>query len=160
MAWGVLVKLTLYLETSVVGAYLDNDDPFRRDLTLRWWEYDLGAYQAFVSPLVYHELEQLAEPYRSAYLNLIRPLPQLPLRDEATMLAAGYVGSGIFQRRFLADAFHVALASVHNIDFFVTWNFGHIASIHRQARVRRFNLISGFPCPIIVTPEFLVMTGI
>lgn len=111
------MKLTLYLETSVVGAYLDNDDPFRRDLTLRWWEYDMGEYQAFVSPLVYHELEQLAEPYRSAYLNLIRPLPQLPLRDEATMLAAGYVGGGIFHRRFLADAFHVALASVHNIDF-------------------------------------------
>ncbi|WP_283249879.1 hypothetical protein [Chloracidobacterium aggregatum] len=36
------MKLTLYLETSVVGAYLDNDDPFRRDLTLRWWEYDMG----------------------------------------------------------------------------------------------------------------------
>lgn len=154
------MKLTLYLETSVIGAYLDNDDPFRRDLTLRWWEYDLHEYQAFVSPLVRHELEQLAEPHRSAYLNLIRPLPQLPVREEAAMLATGYVGCGIFQRRFLADAFHVALASVHNIDFFVTWNFGHIASIHRQARVRRFNLTSGFPCPIIVTPEFLVTTGL
>ncbi len=154
------MKLTLYLETSVVGAYLDNDDSFRRDLTMRWWEHDMREYRAFVSPLVRHELERLAEPHRSAYLNLIQPLPQLPLRDEAAMLAAGYLGGGIFQRRFLADALHVALASVHNIDFFVTWNFGHIASVHRQARVRRFNLVSGFPCPIIVTPEFLVTTGV
>ena len=30
------MKLSLYIETSVIGAYLDNDEPFRRDLTIRW----------------------------------------------------------------------------------------------------------------------------
>ena len=27
------MKQSLYLETSVIGAYLDNGEPFRRDLT-------------------------------------------------------------------------------------------------------------------------------
>ena len=33
------MKQSIYLETSVVGAYLDNGEPFRRDLTIRWWEH-------------------------------------------------------------------------------------------------------------------------
>jgi hypothetical protein len=45
------MKLSLYLETSVVGAYLDNGEPFRRDLTIRWWEHELGEYRAFSSIL-------------------------------------------------------------------------------------------------------------
>jgi hypothetical protein len=31
-----VAKISIYLETSVIGAYLDNEDPFRRDLTIRW----------------------------------------------------------------------------------------------------------------------------
>ena len=46
------MKQTLYLETSVVGAYLDNGEPFRRDLTIRWWEHELSEYDAFSSILV------------------------------------------------------------------------------------------------------------
>jgi hypothetical protein len=54
------MKQSLYLETSVVGAYLDNGEPFRRDLTIRWWEHELSEYRAFCSVLVRRELEQVA----------------------------------------------------------------------------------------------------
>lgn len=150
------MKLSLYLETSVVGAYLDNDEPFRRDLTIRWWEYEMSTYRPFISLLVQRELERVSEPHRTSYLNLIRNLPQLEVSDEAAILADGYISRGIFHRKYLADALHVALASIHKIDFLVTWNFGHIANVHRQARVRLFNTASGFFSPVIVTPEFLV----
>ena len=46
---GQSAKKSIYLETSVVGAYLDNDEPFRRDLTIRWWEHELSAYEPYVS---------------------------------------------------------------------------------------------------------------
>ena len=36
------MKPSAYLETSVIGAYLDNGEPFRRDLTIRWWEHELS----------------------------------------------------------------------------------------------------------------------
>ena len=150
------MKLSLYLETSVIGAYLDNDDTLRRDLTIRWFEHELGQYDVFVSPLVRRELERLEEPYRSSYLNLIEPFTSLELSDEAAMLADGYVVRGIFYRKYLADALHVALASFNKIDYFVTWNFGHIANVRKQARLRVFNTAAGFFSPTIVTPEFLV----
>lgn len=147
---------SLYLETSVIGAYLDKGDSFRRDLTIRWWEHELPRYQAFVSPLVQRELERTREPYRSSYLQLLRPLPYLEVTEEAAILADGYIARGIFQRKFLGDALHVALASYHKIDYLVTWNFGYLASVHRQARIRLFNTSAGFFVPEIITPEFLV----
>jgi predicted nucleic acid-binding protein len=150
------MKQSLYLETSVVGAYLDNGEPFRRDLTIRWWERELSEYRAVVSPLVTRELERVPEPHRTGYLKLIAPLEQVELSEEAAILAEGYVTRGIFHRKYIGDALHVAIASMHKIDYLVTWNFGHLANVRRQARIRLFNTAAGFFAPVIVTPEFLV----
>lgn len=147
---------SLYLETSVIGAYLDKGDSFRRDLTIRWWDHDLRHYKAFVSPLVERELERTRDPYRRSYLSLIKKVPSLELTEEAAILAEGYISRGIFHRKYLGDALHMALASYHKIDFVVTWNFGHLANVHRQARVRLFNTAAGFFAPEIITPEFLI----
>lgn len=149
-------RKSIYLETSVIGAYLDNDEPFRRDLTIRWWEHELSLFEPFVSLLVQRELERMPEARRSSYLSLVEHLPRVEIADEAAILAEGYITRGIFHRKYVADALHVALASYHKLDFLVTWNFGYLANVHRQARVRLFNTAAGFFVPIIVTPEFLV----
>jgi predicted nucleic acid-binding protein len=151
-----VMKKSLYLETSVIGAYLDNGEPFRRDLTIRWWEHELADYAPSISPLVVRELERTEEPRRSAYLNLIRDVPMFEISEEASILAEGYVSRGIFHRKYMADALHVAIASVNKADLLVTWDFGYIANVHRQSRVQLFNTIAGFFVPMIVTPEFLI----
>lgn len=150
------MKLSLYLETSVIGAYLDNDEPFRRDLTIRWWEHELSEYRAVSSVLVEREIERMQEPHRSGYLNLLKPFERIDITDEVAILAEGYIERGIFHRKYLADAIHFATASFHKIDYLVTWNFGHLANVRKQARLRLFNGAAGFFSPTIVTPEFLV----
>jgi len=150
------MKLSLYLETSVIGAYLDNGDPLRRDLTIRWFEHELSEYSSYSSILVQREIERIAEPHRTGYLKIIEPLKRLELTEEVAILAEGYISRGIFHRKFMADAVHVALASFHKIDYLVTWDFGHIANVRKQARLRLFNTTAGFFSPTIVTPEFLV----
>ena len=154
------MKQTLYLETSVVGAYLDNGEPFRRDLTIRWWEHEMPDYRAVVSPLVERELERVAEPHRSSYLKLIASLEQVELTEEATILAEGYVSRGIFHRKFIADAMHVAIASVHKVDYLVTWNFGHLANVRRQARIKLFNTAAGFYVPMIAGAFSQIVEGL
>ena len=113
-------------------------------------------YRAVVSPLVAAELSRLKEPHRTSYLKLLSGLEQVDLTEEAAILAEGYISRGIFHRKYIADALHVAIASFHKIDFLVTWNFGHLANVHRQARIKLFNATAGFFAPEIVTPEFLV----
>jgi predicted nucleic acid-binding protein len=150
------MKLSLYLETSVFGAYLDNGDPHRRDLTIHWFEHELHEYRAYSSLLVKREIERLEEPHRTGYLQIMKPFDMLDFSEEAAILAEGYISRGIFHRKFMADAFHVALAAVHKVDYLVTWDFGHIANVRKQARLRLFNAAAGFFSPSIVTPEFLV----
>ncbi|HKP70353.1 MAG TPA: type II toxin-antitoxin system VapC family toxin [Pyrinomonadaceae bacterium] len=150
------MKLSIYLETSSIGAYLDAGDPFRRDLTIRWFEHELSEYRPFISQLVEREFERIDEPHRSGYMKIIEPLERLEFSEEAAILAEGYISRGIFHRKFMADAFHVALASIHKIDYLVTWNFGHLANVRKQARIKLFNTAAGFFSPVIVTPEFLV----
>ncbi len=150
------MKISIYLETSVIGAYLDNGDAFRRDLTIRWWEHELDEYDVFSSPLVERELERVAEPHRTSYLKLHRRLKQLTIDDEVAILAESYIDRGIFHRNFIGDSVHVALAAFHSIDYLVTWNFGHIANVRKQARLLHFNTSAGFHTPKIVSPEMLV----
>ena len=113
------MKLSLYLETSVIGAYLDNGDPFRRDLTIRWFEHELSEYQVYSSILVQRELERIDEPHRTGYLKIIKDLDRLDLAEEVAILAEGYISRGIFHRKFIADAVHMALASFHKVDYLV-----------------------------------------
>ena len=150
------MKKSIYLETSVIGAYLDNGDSFRRDLTIRWWEREMSEYRAVTSVLTVRELERVSEPHRTSYLNLVGAVEQIELTEEAAILAEGYISRAIFHRKFIGDALHVALASYHKIDYLVTWNFGHIANVRRQARIRLFNTTAGFFVPMIITPELLV----
>jgi predicted nucleic acid-binding protein len=150
------MKLSVYLETSVIGAYLDNGDSFRRDMTIRWFERELSEYEAYSSILVTRELERISEPHRTGYLRIVKPFSTLELTEEVSILAEGYISRGIFHRKFMADAMHVALASIHKVDYFVTWNFGHLANVRKQARIRLFNAAAGFFSPAIITPEFLV----
>jgi predicted nucleic acid-binding protein len=150
------MKLSVYLETSVIGAYLDNGDSFHRDMTIRWFERELSEYEAYSSILVTRELERISEPHRTGYLRIVKPFSTLELTEEVSILAEGYISRGIFHRKFMADAMHVALASIHKVDYFVTWNFGHLANVRKQARIRLFNTAAGFFSPAIITPEFLV----
>src|SRR5258705_10793532 len=113
-------------------------------------------YRADNSPLVNRELERVREPQRSAYLNLISTLEQVELTEGAAILADGYVSRGIFHRKYIANALHVAVASVNKADMLVTWDFGYIANVHRQSRIQLFNTVAGFFVPMIITPEFLI----
>src|SRR5262245_35797921 len=110
---------SIYLETSVIGAYLDKGESVRRDLTMRWWEHELKNYRAYVSPLVERELERTREPYRASYLSLIRGLPQVEITEEAAILADGYVTRGIIQGKYLGDELAIELASYHIVYFLV-----------------------------------------
>ncbi len=115
----------------------------------------LAAYNAGASR-VSEWSESNEQAHRSSYLKLIAPLATVELAEEVAILAEGYISRGIFHRKFIADALHVALASFHKIDYLVTWNFGHLANVRRQARIRLFNTAAGFFSPVIITPEFLV----
>jgi hypothetical protein len=53
------------------------------------------------------------------------------------------------------DAVHVAAATVHGVEYVVTWNVRHLANPSKTEHLRIVCLRSGFISPRIVTPDLL-----
>jgi hypothetical protein len=53
-------------------------------------------------------------------------------------------------------AVYIAHASVHQIDFLVTWNFKHIANPHIRERLRTKINNYGHRMPVMCSPEELL----
>ena len=52
-----------------------------------------------------------------------------------------------------ADAAHIALATVHEMDILLTWNCRHIANGAIQQRLRQLARLKGYTLPSLATPE-------
>ncbi len=92
----------------------------------------------------------------SERLTLLRGIRVLPVTREAADLARLLVASGLVPDVASPDAIHIALASVHHIDFLVTWNFKHIANPHIRERMRTKINASGHRMPVMCSPEELL----
>ncbi len=148
---------TVYIETSV-PSYLTARPS--RDLrvaawqqaTADWWEAARRQYDLFTSELVLAEAsdgDPAAAQRRSAALA---DLPLLSLTAEVRDLADLLVEGGGVPRDAEADAIHIAFASVHRMDYLLTWNFRHIDNAATKPRIRAICLGAGFRCPEICTP--------
>ena len=53
------------------------------------------------------------------------------------------------------DALHIALATVHGMNFLVTWNFTHINNAALRVKIENVCESNGYDCPVICSPEEL-----
>jgi hypothetical protein len=75
------------------------------------------------------------------------------LDDEATRLAEEYVRQGALSPRMIADAQHIAIATVAQVDVLVSWNFKHIVNLDRIHRYNSVNLREGYALLEIRSPQ-------
>ena len=54
------------------------------------------------------------------------------------------------------DAVHLALASMHSIDFLLTWNCRHLANANKIQHLTVLNARLGLHVPVITTPLTLM----
>jgi predicted nucleic acid-binding protein len=146
----------VYLETSVIS-YLTA--PSSRDLvvaghqqiTKEWWE-DRMRFDLYVSDAVFEEASRgdpVAAARRIAALegiDILRPIPQ------ALTLAQRVLESGTMPAKAALDALHVALATVHGMDFLLTWNCAHIANAAIRPRLDELCWKAGYRPSVICTP--------
>jgi hypothetical protein len=59
-------------------------------------------------------------------------------------------------KRALEDALHIALATVHGMDYLLTWNCKHIANAEIRNAVTAVCGAHGYEPPVICTPEELM----
>ena len=64
----------------------------------------------------------------------LQDIPLLEFTKEATELARRFLGNGMIPAKSVQDAFHVAVAAVHGMDYLLTWNCRHIAATLTKPR--------------------------
>lgn len=63
------------------------------------------------------------------------------------------MASNVLPQKSVFDAYHIAFASVNELDFIVSWNLKHIANVQRQEKVQAINILNGYTKSIqMITP--------
>ena len=68
-------------------------------------------------------------------------------------IAEELLRDGVVPQKAADDAFHIACAGVHHVDFLLTWNCTHIANPHNRHRIERCFARYQITVPVICTPE-------
>ncbi len=89
-------------------------------------------------------------------LALLANFPLLDAAPEALDLAKALVERGAIPPRKATDAAHIAVATVHHMQFLLTWNCTHLANAEILAQVHAICTQLGYAAPIICTPEELL----
>ena len=83
-------------------------------------------------------------------------VPLLDVSAFVTEVAEGILNAKIVPKKAADDAYHIACAAVHRMDFLLTWNCTHIANPHNRRRIRKHLDGHGLEIPVICTPEELI----
>jgi hypothetical protein len=71
---------------------------------------------------------------------------------EEQVLAKELVQEQLLPPAAVSDALHAAVASLHQVDYLLTWNCRHLANPHLQKRLRTFMAGYKLVLPEICTP--------
>ena len=150
-------KESIYLDTTVPSAYFDIREPAKMKIAQAVWGIMVSKYEMYISEITIAEINATKDSERrNKIIKLVKHVLLLPISKEAEFLAKGYIEQKIIPVKHTEDALHIACASVHKIDFFLTWNCTHIASAHKRKAIRFYNLSAGVFCPEIILPEELL----
>ena len=148
----------IYVDTSVVGGCFD--DEFRGYSVALFDEARSGQILLVVSDTTLAEISLAPARVR----NLLAGLPQacieyFPQCELSEALAGAYIDQAVVPARMLADAQHIAVATVARVDVLVSWNFKHIVNLDRIHAFNAVNLRAGYPLLEIRSPREVLGHG-
>jgi hypothetical protein len=152
---------TVYIETSILG-YL-TARPSRDivvaaniEVTREWWDTRRSDFQLYSSQAVIKETSQGDTMISSQRLEILRNFSLLDLNPSVLDLAEQFLGRSNLPAKADVDAVHIAAATVHGMDYLLTWNCKHIANAQIQRKLAEISLDFGYELPILCTPYELL----
>jgi len=140
-----------YVDTSVFGGMADEEFA---DATRRFFDrVHRGEFVVMVSQVTVDELTSAPEEVQQVLKDLpAGSLVEVEADHEAIALAQAYLDAGILTKSSMADAIHVAAATVARADVIVSWNFRHIVNYDRIHKYNGVNSLKGYPPVEIHSP--------
>lgn len=154
----------VYLETSFFSQCVTIRkgavDLGRRETSLNWWQKYAAKFQLFISNEVVRELSAPDYPaeVRDAALAMLSGLNALELNADVMSLARVLTQERVMPGPSVeGDALHVAAATIHRIDYILTWNQKHIANPNKRTHFAVICARLNLPAPQIVTPDLMIL---
>ena len=89
-------------------------------------------------------------------LAMVSEVPLLTITEQAVDIAEALVKERIVPAKAAEDALHIAIATLNNVDYLLTWNCKHIANPEIQRNIAAHLEKIGLFLPFICTPEELL----
>jgi hypothetical protein len=151
---------TAYIETSIPSYYHETRHTPQatvwRRITRDWWDNHRHGYQLCTSRFVLLEIAQAPPRKAKAAASLVQDVPILEEPPGLETVANYYIEHRAMPETAGGDAYHLAIASLHNLDFLLTWNCQHLANANKIRHLTVLNGRLGLPTPVIVTPLSLM----
>jgi hypothetical protein len=152
---------SVYIETTVISYYTAK--PSNSLITLAhqrlahsWWKKGLPKLNPFISQFVIDEISKGNKEAAQKRLSVSSKFSVLEATSEVSKLASAYYKAIQIPEKARIDAFHLAMATFHGMDYLVSWNCVHIASGRVRNILEKINAEFGYSTPAICTPEELM----
>lgn len=145
----------IYLDTSVIGGYYDSE--FEEDTRILFEKIKLEQFHLVLSDITEGELQEAPGMIRKLFIELSAGLAtKIELTKEAVQLADTYLAEKVVGKTSRVDCFHIALATIHQVDILVSWNFKHIVNVQRIRGYNAVNMKLGYPTIDIRSPKEII----
>jgi predicted nucleic acid-binding protein len=152
---------SVYIETSILG-YLTARSTQNLilaaniEVTKEWWQTRRNSFSVFISQVVVDEVARGDSEIALKRLEILEGIPQVELNLSVRSLAAQFLSRSNLPPKASDDAVHIAAATVHGLDYLLTWNCKHIANAQIQKKLAQISLDFGYQLPVICTPYELL----
>lgn len=151
------MKPKVYLETSVVSyltAWRSRDLILaaNQEETRDWWDERSKHFDLFVSEIVIQEASAGDVNAARRRLEILEGLNELDITVEAQDLAKNLIKNVPLPDKAQIDALHIAIATVHGMDYLLTWNCSHIANAVLRHPIDSVCRQNEYEPPVICTP--------
>ncbi len=150
-------KPTIYLDTSIISAYwyeaADVLASGRRLMTRQWWNDERHYFKLLASSVTEDELSAGNFSRQDDCLKMVRKLSYLQIDGRVSKLAETLLAKQIVPLSKPRDALQMAIATVFEIDYLLTWNYAHLANPIAQQRLTALCHQLQLRVPSMVSPE-------
>ena len=152
------MKQRIYIDTSIVGGYFDEE--FKEVTKLLFDRLEKNEIVFVISDLLDLELLNAPTNVRELLHNYsVDKFYRVELTEEAIELADTYIIEKVVGETSLEDCRHIALATINRVDVLTSWNFKHIVNLDKIRSYNSVNLKLGYQMIEIRSPKDLVNYG-
>jgi len=148
-------KDRIYIDTSIVGGFFDRE--FEHETKMLFEQLENKEVIFIVSDLLDLELERAPKRVKDLLFRYPNDcFERITFDKEAKELGEKYIQENIVGKTSIEDCYHIAMATIHNVDVLASWNFKHIVNFAKIKGYNAVNIKNGYNLLEIRNPKDLI----